>query len=712
MLIARVAALVLSTSVAVGTLGQAIPVQAATGQTAPALPASTQYTFTQLVNAVPAVRPLVVGYPGQAGFIPPAVAAKRDARGCTLKQRTLIAAATTAPKVGKRCKIVGGVWTSTVSGRQIKGAKGVVMDLVMPLKQAWAQGASAWTPAQRLAWATNVGTGKSVRAKGVTSLQATNVVLTAAEATNAKKLAADDRVENFTLGYLNSLEFCNSLSLGLGCVFNYLAYVGSYYQENAGQITDQMAMMSCNSLGAYLSNLLAWGLAIDPAQKTQLSDFSANCKNFTTQVSPQTALNGITPLQQPSVVPTLTTPGGYSFMANKAIAPPFDGYAAAVTDPIPASLFGMHAPVDWGSPGFPIGSLRLWDAGVSWREIETKEGEFNWGTLDRSLADAQNSTGTGALYVLGNAPTWANGDKAGNTLPASSFGKAANFITKLCQHAKGKIAKIEVWNEGNLSTYWTGTPQELADLTKQVSNAAKACDSNIQVLASSTGVRAQQAFGTNYDAYLDALAGKGWPVDGYTVHSYPSANGGPADRIANLAQFKSMLVAHRAPVKPIYDTEMNYGLAGMGEGKVDVPERRGAAFLSQSYIQTAQYGVDGLYWYVWSPDGDPTVGIQFTNGTPEMKAAWNKSRGWLIGSRIQRCGNSGPLQICQFTDASGANFSLLWLDSEPADPNLGLTSLKGLGTRVEALVGEARTSVYGDDPALYATVGITPIKVS
>lgn len=702
-----------SASLLLGSVGAFPPAQAATDQRAPLSLASTQYAFAQLANAAPAVRPLYVGYPGQAAFIPPAVALKRDARGCNLKQRILIASASVAPKVGKKCKIVGGVWTSTLSGTRITSAKQVVIDLALPLKQAWAQGASAWTPEQRLAWATNVGPGKSVRAKGVTSLQATNVVMSSAEATKAKEWSADDRISMIKLTGVDVSSFCSSFySKSLGCVFSILMALEAIYSENGQAWADQGASFACNSLGTYLSNVVAWGLAINQTQKDFLVDFSKNCANFTTQVSPQTVLNGITPLQQPSVVPTLTTPGGYAKYANKAIAPPFDGYDAPVTGPISTSLFGMHAPVDWGSPGFPIGSLRLWDAGVSWREVETKEGEFFWGTLDRSLAEAQNSTGTGALYVLGNAPKWANGDKDGNTLPASSFGKAANFISKLCQHAKGKIAKIEVWNEGNLSTYWTGTPQELADLTKRVSDASHACDPNIQVLASSTGVRAQQAFGTNYDAYLDALEALGWPIDGYTVHSYPSASGGPADRIANLAQFKSMLVAHRAPVKAIYDTEMNYGLAGMGEGKIDVPERRGAAYLVQSYIQTAQYGVDGLYWYVWAPNGDPTVGIQFTNGTPAMKEAWNKAREWLIGSRIQRCGNSGPLQICQFTDKNGANFSLLWLDSEPLDPNLGLTSLKGLGNTVEWIGPAGALQRFGTDPAVYTNVGITPIKVS
>ena len=46
---------------------------------------------------------------------------------------------------------------------------------------------------------------------------------------------------------------------------------------------------------------------------------------------------------------------------------------------------GLTAPVDWVSPQVPTGSLRLWDVGVSWKEIETSKGVYDWSKLNATV---------------------------------------------------------------------------------------------------------------------------------------------------------------------------------------------------------------------------------------------------------------------------------------------------------------------------------------
>ena len=66
---------------------------------------------------------------------------------------------------------------------------------------------------------------------------------------------------------------------------------------------------------------------------------------------------------------------------------------------VPSSYFGMdlnervvhQPPPQWGNPWpvVPIGSLRLWDAGVGWAQINTAQGVYDWSLLDEWLQDVQ-----------------------------------------------------------------------------------------------------------------------------------------------------------------------------------------------------------------------------------------------------------------------------------------------------------------------------------
>ena len=146
---------------------------------AQAAPASTvTLTAQQLVAQLPVVEPLYAGYRTDEQFIPKAIANKKDARGCNLRQRMIISLATVKPKIGKRCSMKSGKWVVGSSQRTVTTPKDLILYPTTTYKTAWGQGAYAWTPQQRLAWATNTSTGSSgTRAKGVSTLQATQQLM-------------------------------------------------------------------------------------------------------------------------------------------------------------------------------------------------------------------------------------------------------------------------------------------------------------------------------------------------------------------------------------------------------------------------------------------------------------------------------------------------------------------------------------------------------
>ena len=75
---------------------------------------------------------------------------------------------------------------------------------------------------------------------------------------------------------------------------------------------------------------------------------------------------------------------------------------AAHAKPVSPEQFGLHvASLGAGAtPSVSVNSVRLWDAGVRWDEINPKKGQYNWAPLDRAVSAAETAGATEILYVL------------------------------------------------------------------------------------------------------------------------------------------------------------------------------------------------------------------------------------------------------------------------------------------------------------------------
>ncbi len=700
------ARVLIATGVSMAIISSLIPgVVSAPAAAAP--PPTTTLTSKQLVSQLPSVDPIYVGYQGPTSFIPAAVANKKDSKGCNLRQRMIIDLATKKPKVSKGCKMKGGVW-ETALGSKITKPASLIIAPVMPYKTAWGQGAFAWTSEQRLAWATNTSvSGSKTRAKGVTNLQVTQTLISKAENSQIRPLVKDseflqDMLDSFPFLARDVIEqVCDPWSLG--CALSVALIVAKAGERVEGEIKDNAVKISserCKLLIQLASNTTAWGLSVSPGTLELMREVNKGCASTPVGVVLESKLNGINPITPPAAVPTESSGGKPGAASGTVVALVSDYPAPSSGVAVPSDSFGIHAPVDWGTPVVAASWVRLWDGGVSWAEVEPQDSNFDFTKLRASIEAAERQ-GSKVLYVLGNTPGWANGGRAGN-VPPTDNATAVAFISRLINEFGGRIAAYEVWNEGNLSTYWDGSQAQLAQLTRDVNNAA---GSTSQVFAASTGTRATNAFVTNYGDYLEELGKLGWPIDGYTVHSYPVASGGPVDRVQQLAQFKTLLALRGAPVKPIYDTELNYGLAGLGEGRRPIDDATGAAYITQSFIQSIQYGVDSTFWYLWTGTRGyfDLLGVQLDPSTPISNAAWNNLRGMVSGQRLTRCIDSGNVYACQFDSGSGVASTMLWTSTGTAQVNIA-----GLGANCWDLLGNPCISVANNQ----VTVGMLPIRIS
>ncbi len=84
---------------------------------------------------------------------------------------------------------------------------------------------------------------------------------------------------------------------------------------------------------------------------------------------------------------------------------------------------------------------------LPWNEIEPKQGEYDWERLDK-VVETLHQANIRILLNPVHSPEWACGCAVGMpTNPAD----LADFMGKVAQRYKGKVAAYEIWNEANLA---------------------------------------------------------------------------------------------------------------------------------------------------------------------------------------------------------------------------------------------------------------------
>ena len=143
-----------------------------------------------------------------------------------------------------------------------------------------------------------------------------------------------------------------------------------------------------------------------------------------------------------------------------------------------------------------------------------------------------------------------------------------NYVYAVVRHFKGRGVDYQVWNEANVVGYWQGTAQQMATLTRLASTIVNRNDPSAKVVSPAMAVRlpsqrswlrtfyAQKTGGKKVATYLDVVS----------LNLYPLASQKPEASMTLLATTRSILRAAGVR-KPIWNTEINYGLLGGGNAK-------------------------------------------------------------------------------------------------------------------------------------------------
>ncbi len=304
-------------------------------------------------------------------------------------------------------------------------------------------------------------------------------------------------------------------------------------------------------------------------------------------------------------------------------------------------------------PAAPL--YRLWDMKVAWNDINPAPGVFNFTELDRRIA-LVNSWGARPVLVLGLTPTWASTNPgagngiwgAGSAAPPTSMDHWRAYVTAVVNRYGGQIAAYEVWNEANLTTFWQGTPQQMAEMTSIASQIIG--DSAIVM---SPSVTTRLASGARFmKPFIDALTVGPSGIDVWTIHTYPKGDAGPGPEAAaqarrdDIVRWQKALVEAVGPTsvwltKQVWDTEVNFGLRGPGASpKTDYSDADGATLLQLAYRDSQALGIDQTFWYEFTGYPYDLLGVQFTPQTPQIFNTWNQLPAYLQGQLAQQ--KAGP----------------------------------------------------------------------
>ena len=331
------------------------------------------------------------------------------------------------------------------------------------------------------------------------------------------------------------------------------------------------------------------------------------------------------------------------------------------TAPGPAH-FGVHQPgVAYGAwpkvPRGTVGSVRLWDSGTSWKEVNPARGVFVWAALDAAVANAR-AHGASVDLVLGQTPAWAALDPgfepraaygSGATSPVAVEADWVAYVQAVARRYKGAISAYETWNEGNLWLFWGGTPAQLARLNSLAYRTIKSIDPKAVVVAPSSTLRQGHGWLVKY-----AKAGGFRYSDAINVHAYPRPEAGPEDGIALVNRARATLKA-MGIVKPVWNTEMNYGMPVGGVGRHPLPPDKQSAYVTRTYLLAQSNQIARTYWYAWG--NAPYLGVSMTSadGLTNARAAkaFTVVVGWMHGRSVPCVVDRAGTYTCTIAYAKG-----------------------------------------------------------
>ena len=346
---------------------------------------------------------------------------------------------------------------------------------------------------------------------------------------------------------------------------------------------------------------------------------------------------------------------------------------------VPPEYFGIHihraltAPDSRRSPwpAIGVGSWRLWDADVSWADLQPGPKDWRFSRLD-SLVALAHSHHVAVYLTLGRTPRWASSRPLersaygeGEQSPPSDIALWTVYVDTLSKRYKGRIAAYELWNEPNVPGFFSGSIEDLVAMARVAYSTIKRADPMALVISPSP---AGGAKGVEWlSRYL--VSGGAEVTDAIGFHPY-ATNDTPESIVYPLLAASRLASSTRGGI-PLWVTEVGWfiqnsdlsvhpGAAAGGFDATVLSDTTGAAYVARALILARCAGADRVMWYAWDNYRMGLADPGTRHGKVSARAYQTTAR-WMVGATVDRCRRDslGRWQV-SLRSPHGRSHTIVW----------------------------------------------------
>lgn len=389
---------------------------------------------------------------------------------------------------------------------------------------------------------------------------------------------------------------------------------------------------------------------------------------------------------------------------------------AVSSQPVSLNFFGIHfhdphEKTSW--PTIKIGSWRLWDARVSWPHLEPQHNNWQFRQLDSYVSDAKHR-GMSLLLPLGLSPTWAASKPHENSAykqlgwasPPKDITDWEQYVERVMRRYRGRIQAYEIWNEPNLTRFYSGSTTQLVEMTCAAMRIRDAIDPGA-LIVSPAATEKEKGISWLRD-FLELGGGKCIDVIGF--HFYLHAHEVPEQLVKYLRMVKEVRESTGLGHLPIWNTESGwYFELKRTRPQVRyhiVPYEETASYVMRAMVIAASEGIERFYWYAWN---NGMMGGLVEVDTKELALGakgYQALMKWILGHRVSECVVRLDVWRCPIDEGDEQSSWVAW-SSKPNSKWLNESS-EVLIEKLDATGGlVAKTIRRGDS----VTLTQTPILV-
>jgi Cellulase (glycosyl hydrolase family 5) len=368
-----------------------------------------------------------------------------------------------------------------------------------------------------------------------------------------------------------------------------------------------------------------------------------------------------------ALLPLALLPG-----SSRSQAQPIELLTTGTTARFEPAYFGMHvhnngSERNW--PDIPIGSLRLWDADVSWAYLERRRGDFDFRRLDEYVGWTMRR-GIEAVVPLAVTPPWASArpQEKGAYGPGTSAEPASletwrAYVRAVVSRYRGRVGAYEIGNEVNESWIFSGTLQAILQMTVSASEEIRKTDPDARVIAPSfVGLDQRVELPARFLSMGGAAA-----VDAASFHLYHSGHP-PEAMVEPVRRMVALKAAAGHAAVPMWNTESGYWMPNpqlswnADETRNMVSEGVAAMYLPRDLILARALGFSRFHWYAW--DGNKMGLLDPVTRRHRLPAdVYGQAIRELSGLTMDSCARSADgLWRCRLRSAKGQGVQALWVD--------------------------------------------------